>query len=228
MLSKTMAAFCRRDPDLLAIAEKVSARLGAVWNNSGGRSPAARYAGLLAAADAAIEEQKARATLPLPCKAGCNHCCQFQRITLTTSEAVLAVRHVEGMAAERREAVIGAIMTAAPTGVNNAPCAFLTGQGCAIYPVRPIPCRGYHSLSEPACRALLEGRGGPPQNLMATRIVELAVLETARAFRHSKFHEINRLMRRIYSDPAKPPLWAAETPTAEDDLVIDTKEFLGG
>lgn len=228
-VSKTLAAFCRHDPALIAIAEGILARLGAAWNKGGGSGAAAeRYAGLLAAADAAIEEQKARATGTLPCKAGCNHCCKFQRIVLTETEAVLAVRHVEGMEDGQRAAVVGAIMASVPTGAGNAPCAFLTDLGCAIYASRPIPCRGYYSLSEPACRAFLEHAGPPPQNLLTTRIVELAVLETSRAFRHSKFYEINGLMQRIYSDPAKPAAWAAGNPTEENDLVIDTKELLGG
>jgi len=226
--SKTLAAFCNHDPALIAIAEGISARLGAAWNRGGGEAPPERYVRLLAAADVAIEEQKARATGTLPCKAGCNHCCKFQRIILTETEAVLAVRHVEGLAAEERASLVGAIMASTPTGVDNAPCAFLTDRGCAIYPARPAPCRGYYSLSEPACRAFLEHTGPPPQNLLTTRIVELAVLETARAFRHSRFYEINRLMQRIYSGPSKPVAWAAGNPTGEDDLTIDTKEILGG
>ncbi|MDP2792775.1 MAG: YkgJ family cysteine cluster protein [Sulfurisoma sp.] len=229
-VSKQLAAFCRHDPALLAIAEKVSARLAATWNSRANRdSPAARYADLLAAADTAIEEQKARATVALPCRAGCNHCCQFQRITLTTTEAVLLVRHLEERTpVEQKTAVIAALLSSSPTGVENPPCAFLTEQGCAVYASRPITCRGYYSLSESACRAFLADKRTPPQNLMATRIVELAVLETAKAFRHSQFFEINGLMRRIYSDPAKPAQWAAESPTDESDLAIDTKEMLGG
>lgn len=227
-VSKTLAAFCNHDPALIAIAEVISARLGAAWNRGGGKPAPERYAGLLAAADAAIEEQKARANVALPCKAGCNHCCKFQRIVLTDTEAVLAVRHVEGMAAGERATVVAAIMASAPTGADNAPCAFLTDRGCAIYPVRPVPCRGYYSLSEPACRAFLEHTGSPPRNLLTTRIVELAVHETSRAFRHSTFFEINRLMQRIYSDPAKPAAWAAGNPAGESDLAIDTREILGG
>jgi Fe-S-cluster containining protein len=49
----------------------------------------------------------------------------------------------------------------APLG--ERPCGLLTAEGrCAVYAVRPMTCRGFHSFSKSACQASHEGRGHGP------------------------------------------------------------------
>jgi Fe-S-cluster containining protein len=49
----------------------------------------------------------------------------------------------------------------APLG--DRPCGLLTAEGrCAVYPIRPMTCRGFHSFSKSACQASLEGRTSGP------------------------------------------------------------------
>ena len=44
----------------------------------------------------------------------------------------------------------------APLG--DRPCGLLTAEGrCAVYSIRPMTCRGFHSFSKSACQASFEG-----------------------------------------------------------------------
>ncbi len=43
------------------------------------------------------------------------------------------------------------------------PCGLLTADGrCAVYAIRPMTCRGFHSFSKSACQASFEGRSSGP------------------------------------------------------------------
>ena len=49
----------------------------------------------------------------------------------------------------------------APLG--ERPCGLLTAEGrCAMYAIRPMTCRGFHSFSKSACQASFEGRSSGP------------------------------------------------------------------
>lgn len=212
-------------PDLLAsgsaVADKVLARLNASWNQSKSALPdfAGRYRELLRVADAEIGEMTARAG-DLPCRAGCNYCCKDERIVLTEREAVLAVRHVETQFdAQQKARVVASILAAAPTSDQaSVPCAFLVDERCAIYADRPLACRSYFSRSESSCHDFYLDKSRMPQRFSAPKMVEIAVREVTRAAKHSKLYEINTLMQRIYADPGKPALWAAERMSVESDL----------
>ena len=50
---------------------------------------------------------------------------------------------------------------AAPPG--ERPCGLLTAEGrCAVYAIRPMTCRGFHSFSKSACQASFEGQTSGP------------------------------------------------------------------
>lgn len=104
-----------------------------------------------------------------------------------------------------------------------SPCALLSERGgCSVYASRPLPCRGYHSLSEPDCRRRLRGEGGDPPTFIALRLIELAALDVLSAGEGAPERapmEINSLLRRIYSDPSRLARWAAGQPTDEPDLI---------
>ena len=212
-------------PDLLAsgtaVADKVLARLNTSWNQSKSASPdfADRYRELLRVADVEIGEMTARAG-DLPCRLGCTYCCKDERIVLTEKEAVLAVKHVEEqLDAEQKARVVESIMAAAPTSDQaSVPCAFLVDERCAIYADRPLVCRSYFSRSVASCHDFFLDKSRMPQRFSAPKMVEVAVREVTRAAKHSKLYEINSLMQRIYADPGKPALWAAEQMSDEGDL----------
>jgi len=207
------------DPNALRETQELLARLQRPWSAPPGVSTLERHAGLYDAVDAEIEAIKGRLPAPLPCAQGCNHCCQFNEIWVSALEAALIVRHVEALPAASRDAIVARIRAfrGKSGGGPDSPCALLEREGCSIYSVRPLPCRGYSSLSEAACRARLRDGGADPPNLVATRIVEFAAMDIAEAGRRPPY-EINSLLHRIYSDPAKPRRWAAGDFSDEPDL----------
>jgi hypothetical protein len=206
-------------------AEALLEHLGSVWRASAGNPLCDRYATLYAAVDVDIAAVKKRITAPIPCVQGCSHCCKFNEILLSKWQAVILVREIEGLAAHERETVVNRIMGSLGRSGGGAasPCALLAEGGrCSVYDSRPLPCRGYHSLSEPDCRRRLSGEGGDPPTFVILRIIELAaldVLSAAEAARDRAPMEVNGLLRRIYSDPSRLAEWAAGRPTDEPDLI---------
>ena len=218
------AEFAER-PDLLvsgtAVADKVLARLNTTWNQSKSASPdfSDRYRELLRVAEAEIGEMAARAG-DIPCRLGCTYCCKDERIVLTEKEAVLVVRHIEEqLGTEQKVRVVESIRASTPTSDQaSVPCAFLIDERCTIYADRPLACRSYFSRSVSSCHDFFLDKSRMPQRFSAPKMVEIAVREVTRAAKHSKLYEINSLMQRIYADPDKPALWAAERMSDESDL----------
>lgn len=207
------------DPDALRETRELLARLQRPWRAAPGLSTFARHEELCGAVDAEIEAIKGRLPAPLPCARGCNHCCQFNEIWVSALEAALIVRYLEALPAAARDVIVARIRAqrGASGGGVDSPCALLEREGCSIYPARPLPCRGYSSLSEAACRARLHDGGPDPSTLVATRIVEFAAMDIAEAGRRPPY-EINALLHRIYSDPDKPRRWATGDFSDEPDL----------
>jgi Fe-S-cluster containining protein len=212
--------FFNGDPELLKLSDSIVARLSGAWNISQGQLPATRFIAIMRAADGEIDAQKLVRNAKLPCASGCHHCC-VQEILISTTEAILVVRHIERqMSPADRAARIVAILAARPSGEDgDAPCALLASAGtCSVYADRPMCCRSYLALSEPACRIYRTQRGRPPEVFRPAVVVDGAVREVTRIFRHARRYEINALLRRIYSDPSKPALWANDEPTDESDI----------
>ena len=43
--------------------------------------------------------------------------------------------------------------------LGDRPCGLLTAEGhCAVYSIRPMTCRGFHSFSKSACQASFEAQ----------------------------------------------------------------------
>jgi Fe-S-cluster containining protein len=206
-------------------AESLLANLGAAWRSSEGRPRPERYAMLYALVDAELSAVKERLRAPIPCVQGCSHCCKFNEILLSKWQAVLLIRAIEALPLETRTTVVARILTMqsrSGSGVKG-PCALLSPEGqCSAYAGRPLPCRGYYSLSEPACRQRLEGQGRDPPTFVVLRLIELAALETVSAEESEQERapmELNSLLRRIYSDPGRLAQWVAGQPSDEIDLV---------
>lgn len=222
---KFVDRFAPRDLRLRQAAQAALARFAEVWRESAGETRPERYAALYAAVDAELAAVKQRTQVPVPCVSGCSHCCKFNEILVSRWQAVLIVRAIEKLAPRARDALVAQILSSrGPSGGGPAsPCALLTPAGaCSVYGSRPLPCRGYYSVSEPACRNRLSGHGGDPPTFTVLRIIELAALDVASADESPDERapaELNSLLRRIYSDPARVAEWAAGRPSEEPDLV---------
>jgi Fe-S-cluster containining protein len=224
-LNRALKALLVTNTRLRRLAEVVEAKLAAAFNNGQGRTATGKFANVVIAADREMEVQKQLSHEPIPCKAGCNHCCSFQEVVISVAEATLLVRHIEQrMSPEERSAARNSILSSGTTGANrNSPCALLTPGGCSVYESRPMPCRSYHSSSEAACRACrTDGAPYPKVNsegfAIRAHVIGMLAIKVSRAYAHSGRYEINALLRRIYSDPTKPAQWAAENPTDETSV----------
>src|SRR5512145_49495 len=96
------------------------------------------------------------------CKAGCGWCCH-QQVGVTAPEALRIAAHMatlppaqaEPMAARvRATAQATAGMDTEQRAASKQPCPFLGADGaCTIYAVRPLRCRGLHSIDADFCIA---------------------------------------------------------------------------
>lgn len=106
---------------------------------------------------------------PLACTEGCDHCC-FNQVELTPPEALVLGNAIErGFSEEERDQLLGRVQAvlAVKTGKSkreiaavrgDLPCPLLREHRCLLYPLRPLVCRGMHSLEvEPCARSLQAG-----------------------------------------------------------------------
>ncbi|HLO78527.1 MAG TPA: YkgJ family cysteine cluster protein [Magnetospirillum sp.] len=99
------------------------------------------------------------------CKAGCGWCCH-QQVGVSTPEAIRIAAHLRTLP-EDEGAAIGARvrevakrtqgMTTGQRAASKLACPFLGADGaCMIYAVRPLRCRGLHSIDVDFCIACHE------------------------------------------------------------------------
>ena len=107
---------------------------------------------------------------------------------------------------------------AAPLG--DRPCGLLTAEGrCAVYAVRPMTCRGFHSFSKSACQASYEGRtAGPTAALDEPLHMLVAAMQegTERGLGESGFEsgwvELNEALLHALDLPAPMTSWLDREP----------------
>lgn len=97
----------------------------------------------------------------IACHKGCSHCC-YLRVSVYDYELVSIQSYLENkIHKKQRDEITSSIgvqyerlkyMTMEEHHRTNIKCPFLINNSCSIYPVRPISCAGYHSLSEQVCR----------------------------------------------------------------------------
>ncbi len=111
----------------------------------------------------AVQQEEVRRGVALACPAGCSHCCVGQRVLATPLE-------VEGMAWYASVRVKGAERVALkrrllrPAEPGPLPCPFLIEGRCAVYPVRPFPCREFLVFGVPC---------GPKEDVVASRLEDV-------------------------------------------------------
>ncbi|WP_421032907.1 YkgJ family cysteine cluster protein [Paraburkholderia kururiensis] len=118
--------------------------------------------------DAHLNESPAH----IDCAPGCSFCCYYH-VLVTPAEAFALAEFIENSEVATRDAiktrVIATAERVAPLSQSeymqtNIPCAFLENGRCAVYPLRPAACRGFHSRDVGVCKRAFENpRSAEPQ-----------------------------------------------------------------
>jgi Fe-S-cluster containining protein len=143
--------------------------------------------------DAQTRATVATAGPPPACTAGCTFCCHVH-VDATHPELLAIAVYVEeqlgpSQRAALREKLAAAVERSDPLSdeerwAARIPCALLDEDGrCSVYPVRPLRCRAFHSVSRNDCRAAFDGTSETPPTVNPTivRAVELVELGYTRA-----------------------------------------------
>ena len=95
------------------------------------------------------------------CREGCTHCCNL-RVVAFPHEIISIYLYLNNNVSkenlrEIKEKISTQYSLIEPLTIDehfttNIECPLLINNRCSVYPVRPISCAGYHSLSEAACR----------------------------------------------------------------------------
>ena len=103
-----------------------------------------------------------RSAPPSACKAGCGWCCH-QQVGITPLEAVRIGAYLRALPADEGKDAFDRVqaldaktrgLTTSQRAHGKLACAFLSMDGnCRIYPVRPLRCRGLHSIDAEFCAA---------------------------------------------------------------------------
>lgn len=117
--------------------------------------------------DSSVKEAVAKAAQrgrECACGSNCPQCCR-QPIPLTPAELMLIAAHIRhGVAPDAREMLKSGLQSRIANPLA-APCPFLTGNSCAIYPVRPIACRRFLVSGRP-CAAGEDACATRPHDLI--------------------------------------------------------------
>jgi Fe-S-cluster containining protein len=107
---------------------------------------------------------------------------------------------------------------AAPPG--DRPCGLLTADGCcAVYALRPLTCRGFHSFSKSACQASFEGHSShlttgldEPLHMLVSAMQEGAERGLAEHGFESGWVELNEALLHVLDLPAPLISWLSRKP----------------
>jgi len=112
--------------------------------------------------DALLERVSSQAAQTRACARGCGYCCYLKVV----ADAVEIFAMVDYVKARLSPTQINELLSAAAQNVEeardlshaqqatiNQRCPLLLDDACAIYPVRSIKCRNYHSIDNDSCRA---------------------------------------------------------------------------
>lgn len=100
----------------------------------------------------------------IDCKVGCSYCCHY-RVMVTPIEIFTIFEHIGRMAEAEKGELENSVreyvkrvkdITPYQHEHTNIPCSFLKKQQCSIYQIRPLACRGHHSIDANVCRRTFE------------------------------------------------------------------------
>jgi len=152
------------------LADQVLTTLGRRWPKPEPVAVAAAMDEVFALADATWDARRRsldyiRTAPPAACAAGCGWCCH-QQLGVSVPEAVRLAEHIAGLPEPRRIEFQRRIadtddrthgMTTLERARARIACPFLGADGsCMVYAVRPLRCRGVHSIDRDFCIACYE------------------------------------------------------------------------
>lgn len=101
---------------------------------------------------------------PVDCRAGCSYCCYYH-VYVSAVEVLALAEHVRSLPPPTRDRLINKVCETAKQVAplsepeysrTNVPCAFLEDGRCSVYSVRPVACRGFHSINVETCKRAYE------------------------------------------------------------------------
>lgn len=104
------------------------------------------------------------------CQEGCAWCC-YKRVGVAAPEVLRIAAYMERLPPADRQQLIEQIQQGYEdrqrlrhdrSAANRLPCPLLVQNRCAVYPVRPLTCRGFNSSNAQACADSLERRVAVP------------------------------------------------------------------
>jgi Fe-S-cluster containining protein len=185
------------------------------------RTPAEAWAlldRLHAAADDAV--QRAPRRREHACAPGCFFCC-FLWTDALPLEVLRIADYLQRAASPGDLAAIRQRLSERLTApLGERPCGLLTAEGrCAVYAIRPMTCRGFHSFSKGACQASFEQRTtGPtaaldePLHMLVAAMQEGVERGLAEYGFESGWVELNEALLHALERPASLTSWLNQEP----------------
>lgn len=125
------------------------------------------------------------------CKAGCGWCCH-QQVGVSVPEAIRVAAHIQTLPDDQRAPMAARLaqvaertagMTTRDRAGARLACPFLGAEGsCMIYAVRPLRCRGLHSIDVDFCIACFDDLEGMRAKLQAGELKPVFLETPGRIF----------------------------------------------
>jgi Fe-S-cluster containining protein len=217
------------DSEGSALEARRAQRLRTVEVLASGRTPlnviaAAEHAA--AVAEHAVQGVQARQPPrpPLACQPGCDWCCH-QMVGTSVPEVMRIVSYLrQQQSAEElrqtQERVVAVdeqrrSLRGDSAAARRLPCPLLVEHRCAVYPVRPLTCRGFNSSNARRCeewvttREPVEIPAYMPQRRLATFVLDGLRAGIAEAGLSSELLELTAALRVALSVPDAAERWLA-------------------
>ena len=164
------------------------------------------------------KEELGDEAIAFPCYQKCSWCCHL-RVTAYPHEAVAITYYLNTKINHQLKSTIIDRLRSNSEQISemgrdahlatNLACAFLIDGECAVYPVRPIMCAKYHSMSESECEYSYNhpenDEDGKPELGELTLIGDATIAGIEKGLAESKIetqrHELNTLVYKLISDP---------------------------
>jgi len=141
---------------------------------------------------------------PIACASGCGWCCH-QQLGVSVPEAVRLAAHLAALPEPERGELTRRVtetdrqtrgMTTLDRAQARVACAFLGADGrCMVYAVRPLRCRGVHSIDRDFCIACYEDLEGMRAKLADGRLKAVYLDAPARIYDSALSGVIDTLVR---------------------------------
>jgi Fe-S-cluster containining protein len=187
----------------------------------GARTPAEAWAlleQLHGAADDAVQHWPRRREHA--CAAGCFFCCFLWADAMPLEVLRIADHLQRTLSSDDLDEVRRRLRERVTAPVGDRPCGLLTAEGrCAVYALRPMTCRGFHSFSKPACQESFEGRSSGPTAALDEPLHMLVAAMQAGIERGLAEHgfasgwvELNEALLRVLDLPGALTSWLNREP----------------